>query len=210
MWLGVFLSLTGSIAVAPQAAPELWRLTKHDAHQGRRLLARFLPFLRKSVDVRAATISANVSMMAVAVTATGKVTHNGPVDEQLEQLWQEIDLVRGDLGKLRTDTEERAKAIERTVAALDQRERTQHEDLLRRLQEAEEQQTEFNARALPLIGFGIVLSAAASWLAERSFWVNVVVWVLMVAIGVRVVGPIVTRGWRRRQDERRATSTESS
>ena len=58
----------------------------------------------------------------------------------------------------------RAKAIEKTVKDLSRKSSEWHQDLLRRIQQAEEEQTEFNARALPLIGFGIVLTAAASWL----------------------------------------------
>ena len=207
VWLGVLLSLTGSIAVAPQAVPQLWKLAKHDARLVRGHLARFLPFLRRSATVHAVAASGSVHMTAAVLGVTGKVTHNGPLEEQVNQLWAEIDLVRGDITKLRSDTVERAEAIERSVKDVDHRERDQHEELLRRLQEAEEQQTEFNARALPLIGFGIVLMTAAGWLAQRPIWVNAVVVVFVLALSVRVVGPIASRSWRRRQEERRATST---
>jgi hypothetical protein len=65
MWLGVLLSLTGSIAVAPQAVPQLWKLAKHDARQVRGLLARVLPFLRKSVTVHVGTATGDVSFGGV-------------------------------------------------------------------------------------------------------------------------------------------------
>jgi hypothetical protein len=161
MWLGVLLSLTGSIAVAPQAVPQLWKLAKHDARQVRGLLARVLPFLRKSVTVHVGTATGDVSFGGVVtVSGSGKVTHNGPMEEQVKQLWRELDSVREDLGKLRTETNVRAKAIEKTVEDLSRKSSEWHQDLLRRIQQAEEEQTEFNARALPLIGFGIVLTAA--------------------------------------------------
>ena len=142
MWLGVLLSLTGSIAVAPQAVPQLWKLAKHDARQVRGLLARVLPFLRKGVTVHAGTATGTLSFGGVATgTASGKVTHNGPTEEQVKQLWRELDSVREDLGKLRTETNVRAKAIEKTVEALSQKSSEWHQDLLRRIQQAEEEQT---------------------------------------------------------------------
>jgi hypothetical protein len=210
MWLGVLLSLTGSIAVAPQAVPQLWKLAKHDARQVRGLLARVLPFLRKSVTVHAGTATGTVSFGGVATgTASGKVTHNGPTEEQVKQLWRELDFLREDLGKLRTETNVRAKAIEKTVEDLSRKSSEWHQDLLRRIQQAEEEQTEFNARALPLIGFGIVLTAAASWLAERPLWVNVVAIAAVLTLSIRVVGPIVRRGWGRWRDKRRVELLQS-
>jgi hypothetical protein len=209
MWLGVLLSLTGSIAVAPQAVPQLWKLAKHDARQVRGLLARVLPFLRKSVTVHVGTATGDVSFGGVVtVSGSGKVTHNGPMEEQVKQLWRELDSVREDLGKLRTETNVRAKAIEKTVEDLSRKSSEWHQDLLRRIQQAEEEQTEFNARALPLIGFGIVLTAAASWLAGRPLWVNVLVIAAALALSIRVVGPIVRRGWGRWQDKRRVAPAE--
>jgi hypothetical protein len=209
MWLGVLLSLTGSIAVAPEAVPQLWKLVKHDARQVRGLLARVLPFLRKSDTVHAGTATGTVAFGGVATgTASGKVTHNGSTEEQVEQIWRELDAVREDLGRLRTETTVRAKAIEKTVEDLRQKNSEWHQDLLRRIEQAEEEQTEFNARALPLIGFGIVLTAAASWLAERPLWVNVVAIAAVLALSIRVVGPIVRRGWRRWQDKRRLAPAE--
>jgi hypothetical protein len=205
----VLLSLTGSIAVAPEAVPQLWKLVKHDARQVRGLLARVLPFLRKSDTVHAGTATGTVAFGGVATgTASGKVTHNGSTEEQVEQIWRELDAVREDLGRLRTETTVRAKAIEKTVKDLRQRNSEWHQDLLRRIEQAEEEQTEFNARALPLIGFGIVLTAAASWLAERPLWVNVVAIAAVLALSIRVLGPIVRRGWRRWQDKCRLAPAE--
>jgi hypothetical protein len=166
-------------------------------------------FLRKSATVHAGTATGTVSFGGVATgTASGKVTHNGSTEEQVEQIWRELDAVREDLGRLRTETTVRAKAIEKTVEDLRQKNSEWHQDLLRRIEQAEEEQTEFNARALPLIGFGIVLTAAASWLAERPLWVSGVVIAAVLALSIRVVGPIVRRGWRRWQDKRRLAPAE--
>ena len=134
--------------------------------------------------------------------------HNGSTEEQVEQIWRELDAVREDLGRLRTETTARAKAIEKSVEDLRQKNSEGHQDLLRRIEQAEKEQSEFNARALPLIGCGIVLTAAASWLAERPLWVNVVVIAAVLALSIRVVGPIVRRGWRRWQNKRRLAPAE--
>ena len=181
------------------------RLAKQDAHQIRGRLATFLPFLRRNVTVH--PLSAAVGSASGGVgwigTASGKAPPNGPVEEQVRLLWDELDSVREDLSKLRSDTHTRDKEIERTVAALDQKIRQQHQDLLMLFRESEQQQTEFNARALPLIGFGIVLTAVADWLAQWP-WVNLIVVAVVVLLSVRVLAPIAVRGWRRRQDQRRA------
>ena len=90
------------------------------------------PVPTQEPTVHAGTATGHVSFGGVGtLTGTGKVIRNGPVEEQVRQLWRELDSVREDLGKLRIDTSARAKAIEGTVADLDLKTSERHQDLRR-------------------------------------------------------------------------------
>ncbi len=101
-WVGIALSLLGSLTVAPGTLGELGRLARHDAHEVRGQLARFIPWLRRNATVHAGVATGWPTMSGVAtVTAMGKVAHNGSSEEeQLGQLWSELERVDRDLAAL--------------------------------------------------------------------------------------------------------------
>jgi hypothetical protein len=63
LWFGVALSLIGSVTVAPQAVPELWKVARGDAHKTQGFLAKFLPSLRRSTTVQAATVRVSATFL---------------------------------------------------------------------------------------------------------------------------------------------------
>jgi hypothetical protein len=98
LWFGVALSLIGSVTVAPQAVPELWKVARDDAHEIRGFLAKFLPFLRRSATVQAATVSVTATVpVAFAAHAAGRAVDMSSVEAQLAALWKEVDSVRSEV-----------------------------------------------------------------------------------------------------------------
>jgi hypothetical protein len=93
------------------------------------------------------------------------------VEAQLAALWKDIDAVRSDVGDLRSEFRQRADGIERNIGDLVARSQQSHQELVKRIEDAESEQTQLNASALPLLGFGVVLTAAANPLSELR-WFN--------------------------------------
>jgi hypothetical protein len=126
------------------------------------------------------------------VTATGKVTHNGSAEEQLAQLWSELERVDQDLAGLRTDMSEKESALRASIAEVQMDVQTKHGEVVRRLEEAAKKETKINATALPLIGFGILLSSGATDIARLPVCANIAVLIVFVGISVRVSWPILS------------------
>jgi hypothetical protein len=121
------------------------------------------------------------------------VEHNGTVKEQLSQLWTELNSLRADLRTLGSDTRQEVKDLSRRIVAFDNLGMERHQEITRRVEMAEQQQTQFNAMALPLIGFGIVLSGLAQPIAQWPLVFNVALLVLIVGFSAQVVVPILRR-----------------
>jgi hypothetical protein len=68
---------------------------------------------------------------------------------------------------------------------------------VKQIEVAESEQTQLNASTLPLLGFGVVLTAANP-LSELR-WLNVVPLVLVLGLSLRVLVPIVVRWLRERK-----------
>ena len=195
VWCGVLLSVAGSVAVAPRALPELTKMLKQD-WQGFVLWAsRWLPFLRKepgSVRLRAA--GASTSTGSVVVSASGRVDDTSSVEAQLAQLRNELHALREQVEKGLSEFRERAATIEARISDVEGRLQGALAELTRRFDRAQNEQEEFDARALPLIGLGIVLTEAGGWLAGRGPLINLPVLAIVVGFSAQVVRPLAKRG----------------
>ena len=67
--------------------------------------------------------------------------------------------------------------------------------LARQFEEAQKKKEEVDARALPLIGLGIVLTEAAGWLAGTGPWINLLVLAIVLLFSAQVVWPVAKQAY---------------
>lgn len=204
--VGVVMSLAGSAAVAPRALPQLGKIVKHDVEQLRGFLARFLPFLRRSVVIEAH--SANASLTGVsslrasgwAVLAPGELT----LEQRIDVLEKRANQLYTQLQGLESRLDTTAAELRQAIADVKAEARQTYAELKARLDLAEKQQTEINARAFPLVGFGIVISSLAGPMADHlPASLDLAFVVLPAAFAARVIYPIAKPGWLKWQASRR-------
>jgi hypothetical protein len=194
-WVGIALSLIGSIVVAPGAVRQIWKQTRHNAHQMAGKLARFLPFLRRSAVVRGQTISTSANVgVGVVTTATGWARSSGTPEEQLDKVWEQIGRLHDTLASLRNEMDTKHSAQREALASAHWEIADRHHKVVRRLDHAEGKATRINASALPVIGFGIVLSSGAADLARMPVWLNIAFLILFLALSAAAMSPILRRG----------------
>jgi hypothetical protein len=192
--VGLVMSLAGSVAVAPSALPELAKMVKKDAEQFRAQLARIVPRLRKDATEHGLAARGSAQMPGnVTITANGLATPRGSTEEQLDQLWKEIGSVREEGRIERQALRARDSILEQSISQLSSSTRSEHERIYRQIDHQEKEQTELEARALPLIGFGIVISGLAADLAKLPVWIDVVGLVLATIFSLRIVVPIASK-----------------
>jgi hypothetical protein len=165
-WVGVSIALVGAVAVAPGGTKLLlestWRWLRRRGDQVRSQLARVLPFLRRDVTVHAVSATASVSAgTSLAGTATGRVWEpNSSVDERLEALRKHITEVEGRLNQLNQAVRTEASNSQRVLAELEATLRAEIIEIRRLLAEEERESALIDARGLPVVAFGILLSGA--------------------------------------------------
>lgn len=174
-WVGVTIALIGSVVVAPSGTALLWRTaTQWITRRTRQMwvqVGRVVPFLHRQPH--------NVSLSAEGTTSvTGTVTATvtaapwdpaAPLQDQISLLHRHIELAEARLDFVSDQQGQEIRARERQVAEL---ERTLREDItvLHRLVEEKDQEgARIDARGLPVIGFGIVLSGIPDELAAIPF-----------------------------------------
>jgi hypothetical protein len=197
-WVGVVIALVGSFVVAPSGAVLLWRSAtdwlRQRKHQLRSELARFLPFLRRDTTINLTSAMGIASALgSPTVTGSGRAWHpTDPVDERIEALRQHIIEVEGRLNevtrKLREETASReqlgaefTRALQETTAEL------------RRLgEEKERESAQIDARGLPVVGFGILLSGIPEKLASIPLGLG---WMFPI-LGVGAAATALVHAWR--------------
>jgi len=163
-WVGVFIAVVGSIVVAPAGAKLLWRTSwgwlKRQGVRTRNQLARVLPFLRRNVIVRPVGVAGEASMSgALVATASGRVWWpTAPVDERIEALRGYLLELEGRLNETNRQVRSERSDRESAIARLEQALKTETTELRRALDEMDRETAMIDARGLPVIGFGIVLS----------------------------------------------------
>lgn len=196
-WVGVSIALVGSFVVAPDGGRLLWgslgTTLRRQGNRARATLARMLPFLRRDATARPATIGVTASVpQATAVTSSGRAWRpTAPVDERIEALRQHITEVEGRLnttaGLLRQETSDRAAA----VAELDRTLKADLAELRRLLDEKDRDAALIDARGLPVIGFGILLSGVPETLASIPWHLGWLFPALGVAAATVALAPTV-------------------
>lgn len=121
------------------------------------------------------------------MTASGRVwSPDASTETKVEQLHKDLE----DLYRLRGDdqarTAERLGSHDKELADLAQRLESRLADVQERQEEAERRATETDARALPVVGVGVVLSSVPGVLAWLPLWVLFPVLAVIVGAALTV------------------------
>jgi hypothetical protein len=181
-------AVLGAILVAPSGAGLLWRSANQSLRKGqgrvRGLLARFLPFLRRHMQVHVTDAAAGADLVGVAtLTATGAVwPGDAPMPEQIEALRRRVAEMEEQLQRLAQQLREEVSLREQAVVELQsalQQGRTRLEGLL---EVRERQSARIDARGLPVIAAGIVLSSGPDELASIPYGIGLVFTILGIGV----------------------------
>lgn len=199
-WVGVVIALVGSVVVAPGGTGLLRRSAtdwmRRRKHQLRGLLTRFLPFLRRDVTIHAAgaTGVTSASGGATAIVSGRAWQPGASVDERIEALRQHITEVEGRLNEVTRTLREETESRERAVAELKRTLEEETVELRRLLEKRERESARIDARGLPVVGFGILLSGVPDKLASIPFGLG---WIFPV-LGVGAAATATVHAWRHR------------
>lgn len=197
-WVGVGIAVVGAVVVAPSGTRLLvrsaWVWLRRQGARTRGQLARFLPFLRRDLNVQGVTASIGVGLGGVGtLTVSGRAWHpTASVDERIEALHQHITEVEGRLNEVSQQLSQETSKRERALAELEAGLSAETAKLRRLLEEQEHRAARVDARGLPVIALGIVLSGIPDQLASIPYGIGWVAPVLGIAAAVAAGVP----AWR--------------
>jgi hypothetical protein len=183
-WVGIGIAFVGAAISGREGA-------KHVATTGRDWFrARVLR--RPTIIVPSDSGHAQIAL-GVELSAHGDAWRaDGPLEEKVELLRGRIAGVEGRLGELKRQTASDLAAIRRDVTELEQQLRGEHAQLLHSLDAADVESARVDARGLPIIAWGILLSGAPSQLASLPFhlgWIFPVLGIGVTALLLISVAP---------------------
>ncbi|MEV0382869.1 hypothetical protein [Nonomuraea sp. NPDC050643] len=159
-WVGVIIAMVGAMIAAPDGTKMVIRAP---AARARGLINRWRAPATQS---RSVSVSATATLGALTATATARSWKPGdPVDDRIEALRAHISVLEGHLNQTARAVDEEKSAREAAISELGNELRVGLDELHKLLEQKDRQLARVDARALPLIGFGIVLSGVPEELA---------------------------------------------
>jgi len=195
--LGTLITIAGLVGVAPEAVgrllPRAWRRLREWGRRTRGWLARFIPFLRRSVNVGAATAAFSVAGSATGTVRPGySVTQD--LGEQIKELREQIRIIYLELDGLSALVRQQHADHDARLAEL----RATLERVVREFEQQTRSAEELNTRGFPLAAAGALLAGCPWWFDE--FWPWSVL-IALLAFGALVslvrTTPYVARGFSR-------------
>jgi hypothetical protein len=191
-YLGVAIAALGVLVVAPEGAKLLLQqgrlLPKQGAELGRRMLARLLPSRGRHIELSINDgISSSDASGTLVLSGTAWIP-DAPVDERIELLREQIAQVNQRLQEVDQKGQEGREALEGKLAAL---ERDLGNDLAAvRITQDERARSsaEADARALPVIALGVILTG----IPDEMAGLPPALWAVMVG-GAVLIG--LTAAW---------------
>jgi hypothetical protein len=198
-WVGVAIALVGSVVVAPDGTRLLWRSAWV---WSLRQLGRLLPRRLFAWSLISGAGGGGISFdWPIPPTIPREWTPDAPVDERIEALRQHLTEIEARLDeaikRLRTETSSRKVAINELNRTL----RAETAELRRLVEERDRHAAVVDARGLPVIGIGIVLSGVPEALAALPWHLGWLVPTLGVAAAVTAVSHAVRQYFLRRSRE---------
>lgn len=159
--VGVIIAMIGAIVAAPDGALLLYRSFTA------RVRAMINKFRNRSTPAAKVSGSFHGTLPAMTMTASGRVWRpDDPIDARIDALRAHISDVEGRLSETRNALNQERDARESAIAELGRDLHARLDELHQLLQEKERQMATIDARGLPVIGFGILLSGVPEFLAE--------------------------------------------
>ena len=184
-WVGIILGVIGTVVAASNGA--VWISSRFVVHLSALLrwlrfhLARWLPFLRRSALVVPLTATVTASSEGSAVLTVARLWDpNAPAELKVDVLHEHIEKLERQIDEIQKHLSERHARLDQKVDALTGKLQKETFALRRRLDNEQQEAARVDARGLPLIGLGVVLSSVPDGLAQ----VAAVGWLLVAGAGV--------------------------
>ncbi|PYI69801.1 hypothetical protein CVV68_01455 [Arthrobacter livingstonensis] len=175
-WLGIGLAIIAAFSASPQGtsmmARSLSRGLGRSVKRLREILARFLPFLRRSVTVHAAVARATLNASGTLGSHAESWVPTATVEEKIEALRQLLSETRDQLRKLDERLDAEATRLRSDIATSEQRILEKLDDLRAQIARQNKDAAAIDARSLPVIAVGILLTGAPEDLARCQFPIN--------------------------------------
>lgn len=177
-WTGTAVAVVGAVVVSPAASKLALATATAPARRAARMglswlrrLTPWLPWPVRSVTVQGSAACAVGGAGTGTLTFTGRAWGtNGSTESKVEQLHKEVE----ELQRLQADhqvrTAQRLASHDKELTELSQRLDGGLTDVQERQDKAERRAIETDARALPMVGVGVVLSSIPGVLAWLPFW----------------------------------------
>lgn len=175
-WSGIIVACAGALVAAPGGVARIrdgimdtaWKLWRRLLGQ----LARVLPWLGKDANVPPATARGSVRIPTPRISGRGWVWNENDPDaqkidalrRQILELWEELSRAQQ---QARAGTEALRTELMRDLAAL----RADHHAVIQQHEQEKRQDAQIDARGLPLVALGIVLTGVPDGLAARP-WIG--------------------------------------
>jgi hypothetical protein len=184
-WVGVIIALLGTCLASPQAtrmlldgssriivrpAAAVRRRVRLRVGQLRSSLSRFIPALRRHhvVVTTDSVMGGDGAVGSISITATAGSswqTH-APTEVKLEALHERLKVAEGKLTQIDQQVTGEIRQREASVTSLREALRTEIAELRESVIKLKRDDTRIDARALPIVGFGILLSGVPDDLAR--------------------------------------------
>ena len=179
-WAGVAIAVAGALIATPDGTSVAWHWIIGGGNWARARLARFLPFLRRTISVEEKR-DKDSGGSAERQSVTRRIEWNtlAPDKDKIELLRQQVELLLQAVAAVRQEVRDREAVLLMAIEQAEVRLRDAHQELAGRLEAKERRAAQVDARGIWPIGFGIVLTGLPGELAEVA-WVG---W-LFVAAGI--------------------------
>ena len=198
-WVGVLIAIVGSVVVAPSGTALLWHTaadwTIRRRQQLRAQVARVVPFLRRPPRSVSASVKATIGMTGTvtAIVAAAPLDPAAPLEEQIAVLYRHIQLLEARLTLFSDQQSQENRNREKQVTELQKSLLDDIGELRRLVEEKDHEGARIDARGLPVIGFGILLSGVPDELASIPWGLG---WIFpIVGLGAGVATALTP--WRR-------------
>ena len=203
-WAGVAMAIVGSVVAAPSGGLLIVQQTAAGVRSVSRWLAGKLPFRRHAVPAPGlvhgqAGIGVRFDIRAEGLAIPGAAT---PTEEQLEMLWKEISRLHRKIGDVTEDARRRHSELAGSLQSAASELQTAHQDLRSRWEEEKRRSVHIDARGLPLIGLGILMTGVPDGLAAWDWFgwlVTAVAVILTLWLGAMPLTQTVIRWLRERK-----------
>jgi hypothetical protein len=201
-WIGAGVAVLGAFVVSPDGSRLIGKTIadrcSYAFGQAKGRLARLLPFLRRDVSVHAAVALSDAAGVAdaIVVDRTMDWDPEETIAEKVERLHTQIGGLVQWYSDLRITVDEGfAAETARYVALGDRVDKSAREfrDLHLR---AERRAVTTDARALPIVGAGVLLSGAP----EAFVWLPWPVWGFLMLGVIALAGSLTRAAWRDRRE----------